>query len=44
LHGLAEVLALRAEGVGARRIAKRLNLPLSIATDWLAGLIPAHSR
>jgi hypothetical protein len=41
---VAEVLALRAEGLGARRIARRTNLPLATVRDWLAGRIPNHSR
>lgn len=47
LHGptaVAEALALRAEGLGARRIAKRLNLPIETVRDWLARRVPAHSR
>lgn len=47
MHGpaiVSEALALRAEGFGARRIAKRLNLPISTVRDWLAGQMPAHSR
>ena len=41
---VAEVMGLRAEGLGARRIAKRTNLPLSTVRDWLAGNVPAHSH
>lgn len=41
---VAHVLALRRTGLGARRIAKRTNLPLSTVRDWLAGKVPAHSN
>jgi hypothetical protein len=41
---VALVLSLRHEGLGARRIAKRTNLPLSTVRDWLAGEVPAHSQ
>lgn len=42
---VAEALRLRAEeGLGARRIAKRMRLPLSTVRDWLAGNLPWHSR
>lgn len=41
---VALVLSLRQEGLGARRIARRTNLPLSTVRDWLAGHVPAHSR
>jgi hypothetical protein len=41
---VAEVLALRSTGIGARRIARRLDLPLSTVRDWLAGKVPKHSR
>ena len=41
---VAEVLALRSEGLGARRIARRTKLPLSTVRDWLVGRLPAHSR
>lgn len=41
---VALVLSLRREGLGARRIARRTNLPLSTVRDWLAGHVPAHSR
>jgi hypothetical protein len=37
---VAEVLALRALGFGARRIAARTGLPVSTVTDWLAGRVP----
>jgi hypothetical protein len=38
------VLALRQEGLGARRIAKCTGLPLGTVKDWLAGKLPAYSR
>jgi hypothetical protein len=41
---VAEVLALRETGLGARRIAARTNLPVATVRDWLAGRIPQHSR
>ena len=41
---VAEVLALREAGLGARRIAKRTNLPVRTVTDWIAGRLPRHSR
>jgi hypothetical protein len=41
---VAEALALRANGLGARRIAKRLDLPVATVRDWLAGRLPKHSR
>ena len=41
---VAEVLSLREDGLGVRRIANRTNLPLSTVRDWLAGYVPAHSR
>jgi hypothetical protein len=47
MHGpsvVSDALALRAEGLGARRIAARLNLPISTVRDWLAGQLPQHSR
>jgi hypothetical protein len=47
MHGpaaVAEVLALRAEGLGARRIASRTGLPVATVRDWLAGRLPKHSR
>lgn len=40
---VARVLTLRQEGLGARRIAHRTDLPLSTVRDWLAGRVPAHS-
>lgn len=43
-HTVAQVLALRQEGLGARRIAKRTNLPVETVTDWLAGRVPRHSQ
>lgn len=47
LHGpaaVAEALALRGTGLGARRIAKQLDLPIATVRDWLTGRVPAHSR
>jgi hypothetical protein len=41
---VAKVMALRAEGLGARRIAGRTNLPVATIRDWLAGRVPGHSR
>jgi hypothetical protein len=41
----AEALRLRdAEGLGARRVARRLGLPLPTVRDWLGGKLPRHSR
>jgi hypothetical protein len=41
---VAEVLRLRkAEGIGARRIARRTGLPLGTIRDWCAGKLPQHS-
>ncbi len=37
-------LALRQTGLGARRIAKQLDLPLATVRDSLAGRLPEHSR
>jgi hypothetical protein len=41
---VATVLTLRKEGLGARRIARRTNLPVETVRDWLAGRLPRHSR
>lgn len=41
---VAQVLALHESGLGARRIAKRTDLPLATVRDWLAGRLPRHSR
>lgn len=41
---VARVMGLRLQGLGARRIAKCTNLPLSTVRDWLAGHVPAHAR
>ena len=41
---VAQVLALRESDLGARRIAKRTDLPLGTVKDWLAGRVPTHSR
>lgn len=46
MHSQATVqqaLALRAQGLGARRIAARLDLPVATVRDWLAGRLPKHS-
>jgi hypothetical protein len=37
---VAAVLRLRAEGLGARRIARRTGLPVSTVRDWLRGKLP----
>jgi hypothetical protein len=39
-EAIREVLSLRAEGLGARRIAARTGLPVSTVRDWLAGKLP----
>jgi hypothetical protein len=47
MHGrveVAHVLELRAEGLGARRIARQTGLPVGTVRDWLAGKLPRHSR
>jgi hypothetical protein len=41
---VGEVLALRRQGLGARRIARETALPVATVRDWLAGRIPRHSR
>lgn len=42
---VAEALRLRdEEGLGGRRVARRLGLPLSTVKDWHAGKLPRHSR
>jgi hypothetical protein len=42
---VAEALRLRDdEGLGARRIAVRLGVPLPTVRDWHAGKVPRHSR
>ena len=41
---VSAVLALRDQGLGARRIARRTELPLGTVRDWLAGKLPRHSR
>jgi hypothetical protein len=40
---VAQALALRAQGLGARRIAARMGLPVATIRDWLAGRLPKHS-
>lgn len=37
-------MALRRNGLGARRIAARTGLPIATVRDWLAGRLPKHSR
>jgi hypothetical protein len=40
-----EVLRLRAEeGLGRRKAARNLGLPLGTGRDWHAGKLPQHSR
>jgi hypothetical protein len=41
---VAHALALRSGGLGARRIARRMDLPVATVRDWLAGRLPNHSR
>jgi hypothetical protein len=42
---VAEALRLRDEmGLGARRVSRRLGLPLGTVRDWHAGKLPWHSR
>ncbi len=42
---VAEALRLRdEEGLGARRIARQLEVPLPTVRDWHAGKVPHHSR
>jgi hypothetical protein len=41
---VAQVLSLREQGLGARRIAKQTALPVATVRDWLAGKLPQHSR
>lgn len=46
MHGraaVAEVLELRRQGLGARRISGRTGLPVATVRDWLAGKLPRHS-
>jgi len=40
---VAEVLALRARGLGARRISARTGVPIATVTDWLRGRTPRRS-
>ncbi len=37
---VGEAMTLRAQGLGARRIAARMGLPVSTVRDWLAGRVP----
>jgi hypothetical protein len=32
------------EGLGARRVARRLGIPVGTLRDWHAGKLPRHSR
>jgi hypothetical protein len=41
---VAQALTLQRQGLGARRIARQMNLPLPTVKDWLAGKLPRHSR
>jgi hypothetical protein len=42
---VAEALRLRnEEGLGARRVARKLELPLGTVKDWHQGKLPEHSR
>jgi hypothetical protein len=41
---VAEALRLRDEGLGARRVARRLGLSIGTVRDWHAGKLPRHSR
>ncbi len=42
---VAEALRLRdGEGLGAVRVARRLELPVGTVRDWHAGKLPRHSR
>ena len=42
---VAEAVRLRdEEGLGARRVARRLGIPLGTVRDWHAGKLPRHSR
>jgi hypothetical protein len=41
---VTQFLALREAGLGARRIARELDLPLSTVRDWAAGKLPRKSR
>jgi hypothetical protein len=44
-HLVIEALRLRdEEGLGARRVARRLALPLGTVRDWHAGKLPRHVR
>ncbi len=41
---VSDVLALRAQGLGARRIARRTQLPVSTVSDWLSDRLPSSFR
>jgi hypothetical protein len=38
---VAEVLKLRGDGLGARRISARTGIPISTVAEWLRGRVPA---
>ena len=44
LDRVSDVLELRTQGLGARRIARRTGLPLSTVSDWVAGQLPRSYR
>jgi hypothetical protein len=47
MHGrpiVAEALVLRSKGLGAKGIARQLDLPVATVRDWLGGRLPRHSR
>ena len=41
---VSQALRLHRAGLGARRIAERLDLPLATVRDWCGGRVPRHSR
>lgn len=44
LAQVAEVLALRTEGLGARRIARRTGIPIKTVQEWIKAPVRALSR
>jgi len=40
---VSHALELHRAGLGARRIAKRLDIPLATVRDWCGGRVPRHS-